>query len=58
MWDDLAGWVNRYDPIKVGRELTDEQWDSFQQTLAESVAFADAAREARENQPSNALVDA
>ena len=58
MWDDLAGWVSRYDPVKVGRELTDEQWDSFQQTLADSVAFADAAREARENQPSNALVDA
>ncbi|TSD65723.1 ParB N-terminal domain-containing protein [Aeromicrobium piscarium] len=58
MWDDLAGWVNRYDPVKVGRELTDDQWDSFQKTLAESVAFADAAREARENQPSDALVDA
>ena len=57
MWDDLAGWVNRYDPIKVGRELTEEQWDSFQQTLAESVAFADAAREARENQPGDALVN-
>ena len=58
MWDDLAGWVNRYDPVKVGRELTDEQWDSFQQTLAESVAFADAACEARETQPRDALVDA
>lgn len=58
MWDDLAGWVNRYDPIKVGRELTDEQWDSFQQTLTESVAFAEAARGARESQPSDALVDA
>lgn len=58
MWDDLAGWVNRYDPVKVGRELTDEQWDSFQQTLAESVTFADAAREARKNQPTAALVDA
>jgi ParB family chromosome partitioning protein len=58
MWDDLAGWVNRYDPVKVGRELTDEQWDSFQQTLAESVAFAEAAREVREKQPSDPLVDA
>jgi len=58
MWDDLAGWVNRYDPVKVGRELTNEQWNSFQQTLTESVAFADAAREARETQPSDALVDA
>ena len=58
MWDDLAGWVNRYDPIKVGRELTDEQWASFQQTLAESVAFADAAREARETQPRDALASA
>lgn len=58
MWDDLAGWVNRYDPVKVGRELTDEQWDSFQKTLTESVAFADAAREVREKQPCDALVDA
>jgi len=58
MWDDLAGWVNRYDPIEVGRELTDEQWTSFQRTIAESVAFADAACESRENRPSDALVDA
>ena len=58
MWDDLAGWVNRYDPVKVGRELTNEQWDSFQQTLAESVAFAEAAREVREKQPCDALADA
>lgn len=58
MWDDLSGWVHRYDPVKVGRELTDEQWTVFQQTLAESVAFADAARKARENQPSDVLVDA
>lgn len=56
MWADMAGWAKRYDPVEVGQELTDPEWAAFEQTLAESVAFADAAREARASRPSDDLV--
>lgn len=49
-WDDLAGWWLHYDPEHVGSALTDEQWDRFEQTIAGTVAFADAARAARRPQ--------
>ena len=48
LWEDMEGWTDRYDPIKVGQELSDAKWDSFERTIAASVEFANAARTARE----------
>lgn len=46
-WMELDGWSTHYDPAVVGPALTVEQWEKFEQTLAETTAFADAARAAR-----------
>ncbi|WP_341783127.1 ParB/RepB/Spo0J family partition protein [Leucobacter weissii] len=47
-WDDLAGWWLHYDPQVIGSTLTDTQWAAFEETLAGTVAFAAAARAARD----------
>lgn len=47
MWDDLDGWVNRYDPVEVGQELSDEKWVLFEQTVQATIEFVQTAREAR-----------
>ncbi|GAA1611695.1 ParB N-terminal domain-containing protein [Leucobacter chromiireducens] len=47
LWNDLANWVDRYDPIVIGSELTTEQWEQFERTLAVSNEFAATARAAR-----------
>ena len=47
-WDDMVSWWTHYDPALVGPALTDEQWDRFEQTLSGTIAFADAARTARQ----------
>lgn len=46
-WDELAGWWERADPAEVGPALTEEQWHRFEQTVAGTVAFAEAAEAAR-----------
>jgi len=46
-WDELALWWERADPQVVGPALTDEQWRRFEQTVAGTVAFAEAADLAR-----------
>ena len=46
-WDELAGWWERADPDEVGPALTEEQWHRFEQTVAGTVAFAEAAEAAR-----------
>jgi ParB family chromosome partitioning protein len=46
-WDDLAGWWERADPAIIGPALTDEQWQRFEQTIAGTLTFAEAARTAR-----------
>ncbi|WOF21937.1 ParB N-terminal domain-containing protein [Microbacterium betulae] len=48
-WDDMAHWWTHYDPAGVGPALTAEQWAGFEQTVLGTVAFADAARVARQN---------
>lgn len=48
IWDDLAGWWSHHDPAEVGPALTDEQWVRFEDTIAGTVAFADAARASRQ----------
>ena len=45
--DELAGWWERADPAEVGPALTEEQWHRFEQTVAGTVAFAEAAEAAR-----------
>jgi ParB family chromosome partitioning protein len=49
-WDDMAAWWEHYDPAAIGPALTTEQWGRFEQTIAGSVAFADAARAVRQDQ--------
>lgn len=46
-WDELSLWWERADPTVVGPALTEEQWHRFEQTVAGTVAFADAAGHAR-----------
>lgn len=46
-WDDLALWWERADPQIIGPALTVEQWDRFEQTVAGTLAFAQAAKAAR-----------
>ncbi|MFF2267416.1 ParB N-terminal domain-containing protein [Cellulosimicrobium cellulans] len=48
-WDDMAAWWENYDPAEVGPALTAEQWAQFEQTIAGTVAFTDAARTARQD---------
>lgn len=47
-WDDMSSWWEHYDPAEVGPALTAERWARFEQTVAGTVAFADAARAARQ----------
>ncbi|MDN5759565.1 MAG: hypothetical protein L0H59_13715, partial [Tomitella sp.] len=47
VWDDLAQWWLHHNPEVVGPALTEEQWSRFEQTVAGTVTFADAARAAR-----------
>lgn len=46
-WDELALWWERADPAVVGPALTEEQWHRFEQTVAGTIAFAEAADQAR-----------
>jgi len=48
-WDELDGWWSHYDPAEVGPALTAEQWERFEATVTGTLAFADAARLARES---------
>lgn len=47
-WDELALWWERCDPAEIGPALTEEQWQRFQQTVAGTAAFAEAAGAARQ----------
>jgi len=49
-WRDLDGWWHHYDPAQVGRELRDPDWEVFERIARETAAFADAARDAREQE--------
>lgn len=43
----LAGWTSTVDPTEIGPALTAQQWADFEATVTATVAFADAARQAR-----------
>lgn len=47
LWDDMTGWTKKYDPAQLAPALTTEQWERFEQVLAETVAFAETLREIR-----------
>ena len=42
-----ATWTERYDPDMIGPALSGEQWSVFENAVAATVAFLDAARVAR-----------
>jgi ParB family chromosome partitioning protein len=48
-WDDMTEWWTHYNPADVGPALTAEQWTRFEETIAGTVAFTDAARAARQD---------
>lgn len=47
LWNELADWVDRYDPVVIGAELTTAQWEQFERTLTASNEFAAIARASR-----------
>jgi len=47
LWDELSTWTERYDPDMIGPALSGEQWSMFENAVAATVAFLDAARVAR-----------
>lgn len=47
LWDELSTWTERYDPNMIGPALSGEQWSMFENAVATTVAFLDAARVAR-----------
>lgn len=50
LWDDLDGWVERYDPAVIGAALSRDQWERFEATIAATIAFAEVARTVRDRQ--------
>ncbi|EGD44004.1 LigA [Nocardioidaceae bacterium Broad-1] len=49
-WSELDNWWTHYDPVEIGRELGDLDWDIFECFLTATNDFARAAREARAEQ--------
>ncbi|WP_417218605.1 ParB N-terminal domain-containing protein [Arthrobacter sp.] len=47
LWDELSTWSERYDPDMIGPALSDEQWSMFENAVAATITFLDAARVAR-----------
>jgi ParB family chromosome partitioning protein len=46
-WRDLDGWTEHYDPAEIAEGLSDEEWESWERVVAETVAFAEAVRGSR-----------
>lgn len=47
-WAEMDGWAEHYDPTEIGPALSQDQWARFEATAVATVAFADAARLARD----------
>jgi ParB family chromosome partitioning protein len=47
-WGELVGWSQGYDVDEVAAKLSNEEWAGFEQAVAETVAFADRLRHARQ----------
>jgi ParB family chromosome partitioning protein len=58
LWNDLSGWWLRYDCAEISSELTDEQCEQFEATLAGTIAFAEMLRSLRDDSPGAAQVSA
>lgn len=46
-WRDLDGWTEHYDPTEIAQGLSDEEWESWERVVAETVAFAETVRASR-----------
>lgn len=46
-WRDLDGWTEHYDPAEIAESLSEEEWESWERVVAETVAFAEAMRGSR-----------
>ena len=58
LWNDLRKWWLRYDYAEIASELTDEQWEQVEETLAGTIAFAERLRSLRDDAVSVAQVSA
>lgn len=47
-WAEMDSWAEHYDPAEIGPALSHDQWARFEATVTATVAFADAARLARD----------
>jgi ParB family chromosome partitioning protein len=47
LWNDLREWWLRYDCVDVASQITDEQWKSFEETVAGTIDFAERLRSLR-----------
>ena len=48
-WGELVGWSEGYDVDEVAAKLSDEEWNGFESAVAETVAFAERLRAARQH---------
>jgi ParB family chromosome partitioning protein len=48
LWHDLGGWWLRYDIAEIAAQLTNEQWEQFEETIAGTIAFAEQLRRMRD----------
>src|SRR5690625_1591006 len=48
IWTELYGWWHHYDPAKLAAEVTDEDWNRFEATLAGTITFAEKVRTLRD----------
>jgi ParB family chromosome partitioning protein len=58
LWSDLSEWWLRYDVAEIAAQLTDEQWEEFEEILAGTIAFAKRLRVLRETSRGMAPVSA
>lgn len=47
-WNDLRDWWVKYDYAEVASQLTDEQWEQFEEAVAGTIAFAERMRSFRD----------
>lgn len=47
LWDDLAGWTEKYDPAQVAADLTASEWERIEAVVAETTGFFTRVRDAR-----------
>lgn len=56
LWDDMREWWLRYDCVDVASQITDEQWKSFEETVAGTIEFAERLRTLRSEAQSAAAI--